>query len=84
MLPLSLTWLRLVGSWTVRAGQVSASLVYLHLHEFLPAETASGLPWPLRKVLTRNCGQPAWDVLDRALDRLGGRFTTCAELLKES
>jgi len=82
MLPLSLTWLRVFAPLAGRTLQPSASLVYLHLHEFLPAETAGCLPAPLRWVLTRNCGERAWDILDRALDILDAEFTTCREILQ--
>jgi len=56
-------------------------MLYLHLHEFLPAATARGLPWHVRAVITRNCGERAWDVLRRAMDWLDEDFTTCAALL---
>jgi len=84
MLPLSLTWLRVFWPWSAGRLPRSASLIYLHLHEFLPPETAIGLPWPLRSVLTRNCGEAAWDVLDRALGQLNAECTTCASILNDS
>jgi hypothetical protein len=82
MLPLSLTWLRLLDP--LAAGQLrgSASMLYLHLHEFLPAETAACLPAPVRWLLTRNCGEAAWPILDRAMDALGAQFVACRELLE--
>ena len=82
LLPLSLTWLRLFAPRSLSWLADSAGIVYLHLHEFLPAETASCLPLHLRHVLTRNCGEPAWDVLDRALDALGAEVTTCCDVLE--
>jgi len=82
MFPLSLTWLRLLEPLSRRQFSSRASLMYLHLHEFLPAETAACLPLRTRRVLTRNCGEPAWDILDRALETLGGEFTTCRCLLE--
>lgn len=84
LLPLSLTWLRLLAPLAGRLLQRSASLLYLHLHEFLPAETASVLPAPLRPVLTRNCGEAAWGILDEALEALDGEFATCSEILNDS
>jgi hypothetical protein len=81
MLPLSLTWLRLL--WPLSGGQMpqSASLLYLHLHEFLPPETASCLPLALRRVLARNCGETAWRVLDEALEALDAEFVACGDRL---
>ncbi len=81
MLPLSLTWLRLCTPMGRRLLPASASLVYLHLHEFLPPETASCLSPPLRRLLTRNCGEAAWAILAHALDALGAEFTTCRDIL---
>ncbi len=81
MLPLSLTWLRLLAPAGRSLLPPSASLIYLHLHEFLPAETASCLPLPLRRVLTRNCGEAAWRILEEALERLDAQFITCREML---
>ncbi|MFO8007759.1 MAG: polysaccharide deacetylase family protein [Candidatus Brocadiia bacterium] len=81
--PLSLTWLRVMAPLSLRKLPRTAGLIYLHLHEFLPAETASCLPVPLRAVLTRNCGDSAWEILDRALDALDCEFTTCEQLLNE-
>ena len=83
LLPLSLTWLRLCAPLAAGTLPKGASLVYLHLHEFLAAETARCLSAPLRHVLTRNCGERAWGILDGALARLGAEFTTCGELLDE-
>jgi len=84
MLPLSLTWLRLCAPWAARLLPSSASLLYLHLHEFLPAETASCLPFALRRLLTRHCGEAAWGILDQALGALHAEFTTCREVLSGS
>ncbi len=81
--PLSLTWLRLLSPAGVSGGTGRRCLLYLHLHEFLPPETARCLPEPLRRVLTRNCGRRAWDVLAHGLDRLGGELTTCGAILTE-
>lgn len=84
MLPLSLTWLRLCAPLARHVLPRSPSLVYLHLHEFLRAETASCLPLPLRRLLTRNCGEPAWRILDEALEALDAEFTTCSDILRAS
>jgi hypothetical protein len=80
-LPLSLTWLRLLWPWSLGALPAGAGVIYMHLHEFLPAETASCLPAPLRPALTRNCGERAWDILDAALEKLDTEFTTCRDVL---
>lgn len=82
LLPLSLTWLRVCQPLSWKLLPRSASLVYLHLHDFLPAESASCLPMPLREVLARNCGGAAWGILERALQALDADFTTCSEVLR--
>lgn len=82
MFPLSLTWLRLLAPLPGEQFSGRTALMYLHLHEFLPAETGACLPLHLRRLLTRNCGEPAWGILDRALDALGGEFTTCRSILE--
>jgi hypothetical protein len=81
LLPLSLTWLRLCGPAAVWHLPGRPGMVYLHLHEFLSPETARDVPAALRWALTRHCGEPAWGILDRALDALGAEFTTCADIL---
>jgi hypothetical protein len=81
MLPLSLTWLRLCAPLAARRLPRRPTLVYLHLHEFLPPETARDLRPPLRQALTRNCGEPAWRILEEALDALDAEFTTCSAIL---
>jgi peptidoglycan/xylan/chitin deacetylase (PgdA/CDA1 family) len=82
MLPLSLTWLRVLAPLSERTLPRRASMIYLHLHEFLPADTAGALAPGLRSVLTRNCGEAAWDILDRALSRMDGSFVPCREILE--
>jgi hypothetical protein len=79
--PLSLTWLRLLAPLSLKQLPGSASLIYLHLHEFLPAETARCLPLPLRRLLTRNCGEEAWRILDKALAALEGQYVACTDML---
>ena len=83
LLPFSLTYLRLC--YPVSPGMLPRrpSVFYMHLHEFLPPETASGLGWPLRAALTRNCGGAAWDILARALDALEADLVTCYDLVRE-
>lgn len=83
LLPLSLTWLRLCGPLTWKLLPSSPTLLYLHLHEFLPPETASCLPAALRRVLTRNCGEAAWVILGRAMDAMDAEFTTCGKILDD-
>lgn len=81
MLPFSLTYLRLcypASLWHLPRG---ASLLYLHLHEFLPPETASVLPARLRGLLRRNCGEQAWEILSRTLDEMGAEFVSCRDML---
>jgi hypothetical protein len=84
MLPLSLTWLRLSAPLAARSLPRRPGLIYLHLHEFLPPETACDLSPPLRRMLTRNCGEPAWGILDQALNALDAEFTTCSAILSAS
>jgi len=84
LLPLSLTWLRLLSP-VVRGSRIPASgLIYLHLHEFLPRESAAVLGRPLRWMLRRNCGEPAWDILDRTLTNLDAELVACCDLLPEN
>jgi peptidoglycan/xylan/chitin deacetylase (PgdA/CDA1 family) len=83
LLPASLTWLRQAGAAAFRLCGSRPRLIYLHLHEFLPAATAGSLPPGLRWLLTRNCGEPAWDVLDRALEALGCNFATCSDIIDD-
>ncbi|MCD6416555.1 MAG: polysaccharide deacetylase family protein [Planctomycetes bacterium] len=82
--PFSLTYLRLLAPVAAKCLSDSPSLLYLHLHEFLPPQTAACLPLPLRRVLTRNCGRKAWDILDRTLTALGGKFRSCGEILDDA
>lgn len=56
LLPLSLTWLRVIPRRLWGAPRGRPQVFYLHLHEFLPAETAHEVPWHVRKVITRRCG----------------------------
>jgi len=84
MLPFSLTYLRLTYPLAMRYLPRTAPMLYIHLHEFLPAETASVLPVHLRALLTRNCGERAWQILERCLDQLDCEFATCAELVAEA
>ncbi len=82
--PLSLTYLRLLAPLADRLLPTGGiRILYMHLHEFLPPETAGLLPRPLRAVLTRNCGEVAWHVLERALKRLDCQYVTCADLARE-
>lgn len=83
ILPLSLTWLRVAGPRAARA-IVRPSVFYLHLHEFLPPDTTRNLPLPLRALLGLNCGQRAWYVLEKALEKLECTFVTCWEMVEAS
>ena len=84
--PFCLTYLRLYHPLGLHMMPQAAPgcpvMFYLHLHEFLPPETAARLKTPLRWMLTRNCGEAAWDILRRALDRLDGEWITCSEYLR--
>ena len=58
-----------------------AVMFYMHLHDFLPPDTAGVLPPPLRWVLRRNAGKRAWSILSELLNLWIGRFVTCSEYL---
>ena len=83
LLPFSLTYLRLLYPISLSLLPVRPSLFYMHLHEFLPAETACVLPAHLRGALTRNCGEKAWEIMDRALEKTGAEYTSCWNLIEE-
>jgi len=84
MLPFSLTYLRLTYPLSLRCLPRVPSMLYIHFHEFLPADSASVLPGPLRAVLSHNCGEKAWEILNRALDAISCEFMTCREMLEEA
>ena len=84
MLPFSLTYLRLTYPLALRCLPRAPSMLYIHLHEFLPAETASVMPFHLRSLLTRNCGERAWGILEQCLDALDCEFATCTEIMNEA
>ena len=82
--PFSLTWLRLaapLGEWLARP---DARMFYMHLHELADPRHADVLPWPLRWLLRRNAGEPAWGMLERLLRRRGKDTMTCWEFLQTS
>lgn len=86
--PLCLTYLRLYhpfGLWMMPGpGVERPTMMYLHLHEFLPAEAAGSMSALLSTLLTRNCGEAAWGILRRALDRLKGEWMTCSGYIANS
>jgi hypothetical protein len=66
--PLSLTYLRLLHPLGRRLVPDGTQQVSCHLHELL--DDAAGwadLPRPLRRLHSRNCGEPAWRLLDGLL-----------------
>jgi len=82
MTPCCLTYLRLYHPLGIRMIPRAPRMFYLHLHEFLPRETAADLsPW-VRLLLTRNCGDRAWRILDRAFNRLSNEWITCSDFVQ--
>ncbi len=79
--PFSLTYLRLLAPFGERLVSSRAPVFYLHLHELAPPGLARALPMPLRPILRRRAGGPAWEILKRVLDRFGPRAITCSEFL---
>jgi len=79
--PCCLTYLRLYAPFGRRMISAKAAILYLHLHEFLPADAARVLPLGWRLALTRNCGDKAWRILERLLAARQGDFVTCSEYL---
>ena len=82
MSPFCLTWLRLFAPFGLALLRPRARMFYLHLHEFLPADTAGRVSPRLRPLLTRHCGERAWGFLGAALDRVRGERVTCSEWLR--
>jgi hypothetical protein len=80
--PCCLTYLRLYHPFGLWLAPRSPRMFYMHLHEMLPAETAACLNWWTRVPLTRNCGERAWKILNRALDRFSGEWVTCRKFLE--
>jgi hypothetical protein len=79
--PCCLTWLRLFAPFGIHLLRPNPRMFYLHLHEFLPPDTARRLAPLLRPVLTRHCGERAFGILDEALARIPGERVTCSEWL---
>ena len=82
--PFCLTYLRLLPEVFLRLVDPSAPMFYLHLHEFLEPRTAACLPLRTRLLLRRNAGEPAWRLLDEALDRIKEPLTTCRECIENA
>jgi peptidoglycan/xylan/chitin deacetylase (PgdA/CDA1 family) len=79
--PCSLTWLRLYAPFGLPLLRRNPRMFYFHLHEFLPPETAGRVNPLLRPLLTRHCGERAWELLGAALDRIPGERVTCSRWL---
>ncbi len=79
--PFCLTYLRLLPELFRHLVDCKAAMFYLHLHEFLPRETAACLPRRTRFLLRRNAGERAWRLLEDLLDAVDGPFVTCSEFL---
>ncbi len=84
LVPLSLTYLRLCAPWAERLLPRTAAIVYLHLHELADPALTRKLRPPLRWLLRRNVGAPAWGILGRLLQRWRGRTVSCRTLLERS
>ncbi|NOY81268.1 MAG: polysaccharide deacetylase family protein [Kiritimatiellaeota bacterium] len=82
--PFCLTYLRLLPELFRHLVDCKAAMFYLHLHEFLPPETAACLPRRTRFLLRRNAGERAWRLLEEVLDAVEGPFVTCSEFLAAS
>jgi hypothetical protein len=66
--PLSLTWLRLLDPLGRRLVPAGTQQLSCHLHELLDGAAGwADLPRPLRRLHARNCGEPAWRLLDELL-----------------
>ena len=81
-IPFSLTYLRLLAPLGERLISPRAPILYFHLHELAGPHLAKALPLRLRWWLPRNCGEAAWEMLDRVLARVAPRAVTCREFLK--
>ncbi len=83
--PFSLTYLRLYHPLGLRLVSPRARFFSCHLHELLDGGGGwQGLPRFLRRVHARNCGEPAWRILEDLLARPGLRFVTWRQVLDGS
>ncbi len=82
-IPLSLTYLRLSAPLGEKLLSREGGVFYLHPHELARPALASRLRVPLRWVLRRGTGKPAWGLLERLLKRWSGRTVTCRALLEK-
>jgi len=80
-IPFSLTYLRLLAPLGERLISARAPILYFHLHELAGRHLAKVLPFRHRLLLPRNCGEAAWEILDRMLARFAPRAVTCREFL---
>ena len=78
-IPFSLTYLRLLAPVGIRLVSPDSTIMYLHLHELADPTPVRLLPWPLRALLGRNTGEPAWTILERTLTPFAARASTCAD-----
>jgi len=83
-IPFSLTYLRLGAPLTPLLAPTRGGVFYLHLHELARPEHVNKLRAPLRWMLARNVGEPAWRILERLLQGWRGRAVTCRRLLNET
>ena len=59
-------------------------MFYFHLHEVASPSLVVQLRPPLRWLLRRNVGEPAWHILTRLLQTWKGRAVTCDTLLRKA
>ena len=79
-IPLSLTYLRLLAPAGRRLVSPDSTILYLHLHELADPTRAQLLRWPMRTLLRRNAGEPAWAILEKTLIPFAARARTCDEV----
>jgi len=84
LVPLSMTYLRLTAPVGERLVPRGGGVFYLHAHELARPSLARRLRLPVRWVLPRGAGEPAWRILERLLERWSGRVVSCRMLLQSS
>ncbi len=80
LIPFNLTYLRLLAPIGGKMVSPESSIMFLHLHELADPGKAELLPWRLRYILRRNAGEPAWEILEKALSRFSARGKMCGEV----
>ncbi|MEI6564612.1 MAG: polysaccharide deacetylase family protein [bacterium] len=81
LIPLSLTYLRLLAPVGEKLVSPESAIMFLHLHELADPGKAALLPWRLRYILRRNAGETAWDILERTLSQFATRGRTCGDVV---